>query len=73
MSLPWSFDGTRNGGNRSFVKNQLDTVERLIQQCFIRNAAFDEIDVTANFVEVLPMAGRQVVENANACAACDQG
>ena len=51
------------------MKNQLDVFEYLVQQVLIRHAALNEIDIAADFIEVLTMAGRQVIENANSCAA----
>jgi hypothetical protein len=50
------------------VKNYLDTVEYLVQQRFIGDAAFDELEIAANLVEVLTMSGRQIVEHAHARA-----
>jgi hypothetical protein len=53
------------------VKDELDVLERLIQQRFIRDAAFNEIDVATDLVEILAMTSRQVVENPNTRAAGD--
>jgi hypothetical protein len=40
------------------VEDQLDTVKRLVQQLLIGDAALNEVDIAADFFQVLTMAGR---------------
>ena len=54
------------------MKNQLDIFQCASKSVFVRNTALNKINVAANFFNVLPIAGRKIIDDANTSAARDQ-
>ena len=54
------------------MEDHLDAADRAREQRVVADVAFEELDAIGDVGEVLALAGREVVDDANAVAARDQ-
>jgi len=59
-------DRTRYRGNSRFVKNQLDIFKRTICRFAIVQVRMDKVDISAQFLNIFTMTGREIVNHSYA-------
>jgi hypothetical protein len=64
--------GTRHRRKRSLVQNKVNLVNGLLNLVHIAQIAFNQLDPIGDFLEILALAGREVVEHSHVVAAFQQ-
>src|SRR6266481_6600631 len=72
VRLDGGLNGARDGCAGGEMENVLHFVHGIAHDLDVRDAAFNEPNLAADFGEVVFLAGRQVIQNNNAVAAADQ-